>query len=179
MNKSLLQLRSASVQARRPLWCSECLENHPGVYFTHSQRISSSSTRTCISRQGHIRVCSHASLSWSDLERFNWGTLNLECGRNGRNVHPLLLKIETARVAKGARGIKVTIHTFWNMFQQTSSMTGSLKLPSAKKVLKAIAKSAKDEAASNLCPHASFNPAIWQMQLRPQHRHERALLHQP
>lgn len=142
------------------------------MYFTYTQRISSSPTRTCISRQGHVRICSHACLNWSDIEKVSSKTLSIESGRNSRNGHPVQLKVETTGVANGTKSIKVTIHTSWHMFQQTSLMTGTLKLPSPKKILETVATSAKDEAASGLCPHASLNPAKWQMQLHPQHKRE-------
>lgn len=140
------------------------------MYFAYKERNSGSSTRTCISRQGRVRICSHAFLGWSDIEKASSKTLSLECGRHGSNGDSVLLKVETAGVANGAKRITVTIHTTRRMFQQTSWMTGTLRFLSPKRILGTIAKSAKDEAANIICPHASFNPEKWQMQLHPHHK---------
>lgn len=172
MNRGLV-LRLASEDARRLLWCSDCLVNHPAVYFTRQQRINSSLKRTCIGSQGHVQICSHACLRWSDIERAGLKTLRLSCGMKDIDGHPVMLEIGPAAAANGARGIKVTVRTSpWDIFQRKSSMTGTMQLPSAKEILQSIAKSEKDGAATSLCPHASFNPEKWQMKLAPGHKRE-------
>lgn len=120
-----------------------------------------------------MQICSHACLRWSDIERAGLKTLRLSCGRRDIDSRPVMLEIGPAAADKGARDIKVTIRTSpWAIFKRNSSMTGSLKLPSAKEILQTIAKSEKDAAATSLCPHASFNPAKWQMKLAPGHKRE-------
>lgn len=163
----------ASREARAPEWCSECNEDHPAVFFTRQQRLGDRSTRTCIGRQGNVRICSHASLSWSDIEKVSWKKLRLDCGRKDNDGHPVLLEVETVGVNDGKRSIQITIHTSsWDTFRQTSFIPGTPQLPSAKKILESITKSKEDGASTGLCPHASFNPAKWQMNLQPQSSRE-------
>lgn len=138
------------------------------MYFSHRERHhNNSETRTCISRQGHVRICSHIFLTWSDIETLKSKTLRLNCPRKGHDGLLVLLEVGPGIVADGAERITVTIHTSWDVFRQDSLTPGTLKLPSPKTVREPFTQSKKGETAAGLCPHASFKPEKWQTQLQP------------
>jgi hypothetical protein len=55
---------------QRPLHCSGCARNHPTVLFSISQRKKDDNQRICIGREGHVRICAHKTVSWSDVEEY-------------------------------------------------------------------------------------------------------------
>ncbi|OAA78865.1 Cyclin-like F-box [Akanthomyces lecanii RCEF 1005] len=49
------------------LWCRACKDFHSELHFSHLQRGELERERTCIGREGHVRLCSHYSLSWGQV----------------------------------------------------------------------------------------------------------------
>jgi hypothetical protein len=52
---------------RQPLYCGGCKRHHPTILFSVGQRWNTDEQRVCIGREGHVRVCQHKTLSWSDV----------------------------------------------------------------------------------------------------------------
>lgn len=54
------------------LYCSGCKISHPAGLFSYEQRRrqDDDSSRLCIGREGHIRVCEHRTVSWDDVEMY-------------------------------------------------------------------------------------------------------------
>ncbi|KAL2110371.1 hypothetical protein VUR80DRAFT_1255 [Thermomyces stellatus] len=55
--------------SERPLHCSQCKVDHPSCAFSKKQRSLPASRRTCIAREGRVRLCRHKSFTWAELER--------------------------------------------------------------------------------------------------------------
>lgn len=148
------------------LVCSKCHEDHPAVYFNYQQREHGNSrTRTCIGRQGRMKVCSHGSLSWLDIEsarQRSWNPM-LSCTSSDHNGCPPQLMIENLATIDGAKSMKVSVHTSKEMFGIRHSETSTLRPPTATKILKDVSKNAEDAGDISLCPHTSFNSANWRM----------------
>lgn len=53
---------------RRFLHCSGCNSEHPAGLFSYHQRHGPSESRICIGREGHVRVCSHRTINWQEIE---------------------------------------------------------------------------------------------------------------
>ena len=53
------------------LYCSGCKTKHAAGLFSGSQRNrTEDNTRLCIAQQGHLRVCRHRVIRWTDIQRW-------------------------------------------------------------------------------------------------------------
>ena len=49
--------------------CSGCKQEHSGKLFSPTELNKDDETRVCIGREGYVRVCSHLTLTWAEVER--------------------------------------------------------------------------------------------------------------
>lgn len=56
---------------KRQLFCFPCMKFHPRVLFSQDQRRPLFNfRRTCIGRQGFLRLCAHRTVQWDELYSF-------------------------------------------------------------------------------------------------------------
>ena len=78
------------------IYCCGCRVTHPAVFFSREQREDiPANERVCIGRQGHVRLCQHKVLRWSDVSHtqrfYRWWqpTLSvLRCTHCSHDVDP-------------------------------------------------------------------------------------------
>ncbi len=54
--------------AAERLHCSGCKVKHPRVLFSRIQSMRSSKRRICVGLEGKLRICTHKTLSWNDIQ---------------------------------------------------------------------------------------------------------------
>ncbi|KAK0709993.1 hypothetical protein B0T26DRAFT_679328 [Lasiosphaeria miniovina] len=53
---------------RAYLHCSACRCEHPACFFTPQQRTACRARRTCVGKTGYVRLCTHETVSWFQLQ---------------------------------------------------------------------------------------------------------------
>lgn len=72
--KGLLKANLQHLQ--EPLYCTGYSSEHPAFLFPADQRAKKrTDPRVCYGRIGHIQVCSHMTISWSDVEKIGQGVI--------------------------------------------------------------------------------------------------------
>ncbi|KAK3994263.1 hypothetical protein QBC44DRAFT_236421 [Cladorrhinum sp. PSN332] len=54
-------------KAVRYLHCSGCQRDHPACLFAPEQRSKTRESRLCVGRTGHVRLCAHSTVTWSQV----------------------------------------------------------------------------------------------------------------
>jgi hypothetical protein len=113
--------------------------------------------RVCIGREGHVRVCQHKILSWSDVEEAlngcNESQLTLQC----RDKSHRKLQLYSFR-EDYFPSIKIYGETkYINLQWQVAPLDMKAEQPATVRHIQNRLKTAELAATASLCPHESFD----------------------